>query len=194
MENFTTFSSQIIYLLTFLIVLAETGIVVCFFLPGDTLLFTLGLLAKSGNLELPHSVSIVIIASFLGNLLGYAVGQYVIAKKDASRFLKKIPESHIKKTEEFYTKYGAWTVVLSRFVPVVRTVAPFLAGVAKMNRKKFTILSLAGGVVWATVVILSGYLFGSYINLSQVGLVGLVLMLLASILTPIFLFIIKKYF
>jgi membrane-associated protein len=193
MLTLTNFSEHIIYILTFFIILAETGVVVCFFLPGDTLLFTLGLLSRSGNIVLFYSVMVVVLAAFLGNLLGYEIGNYLISKREASKFLKRIPDSHIKKTEEFYKKYGTWTVVLSRFVPVVRTVAPFLGGVAKMNRKGFIVLSLVGAVIWPAVIVLAGYLFGGYIKLYHVGLIGLSLMLFASIMTPVFLYLSRRY-
>lgn len=193
MIDISSFSSHIIYLLTFLIIGTETGIVFCFFLPGDTLLFTLGLLSRSGVVALPHSIATVFLAGFIGNLLGYSIGRYFLSKKNSFNFLKRVPDSHIKKTENFFQKYGSATIVLSRFVPVVRTIAPFLAGVAKMNKIKFVSLSFFGAILWSVVVICSGYFFGSYIKVSHIGLVGLGLMVLASVVTPIAVFLLNKY-
>jgi membrane-associated protein len=193
MHTLTTLSESLIYIVTFGIVFAETGIIACFFLPGDTLLFSLGLFAHQGIIGLPHIILVLIGASFLGNLFGYATGKYVRIKRESSTLLQKVPESHIQKTELFYKKYGSWAVVLSRFVPIVRTVAPFLAGVSKMPYRRFVILSLLGSLAWSSIVPLVGYLFGSYIDIAYIGYISVGLMLLASIVTPIVLVLSRKY-
>lgn len=190
----TSFSEPLIYLVTFLTVVAETGIAPFFFLPGDSLLFSLGLFARQGIISINIIIPTIIVAGFLGNLLGYYLGSIVRGKHHTSTLLKKIPEKHILRTEKFYKEYGVWTIIFSRFIPVVRTIAPFLAGVSKMDYKKFVILSAIGGIFWATLVTLVGFLFGSYISVEYVGYVGLALMVSASIITPIALFLSHKIF
>jgi membrane-associated protein len=193
MHTLTTLSESLIYIVTFGIVFAETGIIACFFLPGDTLLFSLGLFAHQGIIGLPHIILVLIGASFLGNLFGYAIGKYVRIKRESFTLLQKVPESHIQKTEQFYQKYGSWAVVLSRFVPIIRTIAPFLAGVSKMPYRRFVALSLVGSLAWSSVVPIVGYAFGSYINIAHIGYISVGLMVLASVVTPLVLVLSRKY-
>lgn len=193
MHILTTFSQPLIYLITFGIIFAETGIAACFFLPGDTLLFSLGLFAHQGIIALPTIILVVIAAGFSGNLVGYAIGKFVRSKRESSKLLQKVPESHIQKTELFYEKYGVWAVALSRFVPVVRTLTPFLAGVSKMNYRRFVALSLLGSIAWSTIVTLVGYGFGAYLNVAYIGYISLGLMVLASVITPIVVFVSRRY-
>lgn len=189
----TTFSEPLIYLLAFAIVFLETGVAPFFFLPGDTLLFSLGLFAHQGLIRLEVIIPVLIAAGFIGNLVGYYLGSFVREKHHSSRLLRNIPDKYIKKTELFYQKYGSWTILISRFVPIVRTIAPFLAGVSRMNYKRFVVLSALSGVFWATIVTSVGFLFGTYIKIGQIAYLALGLMLLASILTPIVLFVSRRY-
>ncbi len=194
MENLSLLSEPAIYLSVFAIIFSETGILACFFLPGDSLLFSLGLFAQQGIISLPTVILVLALAGFFGNLLGYQIGKFLRDKHHKTKFLKRIPDKHIEKTERFYKIHGSWTVVLARFVPVVRTVAPFLAGVSKMNYRKFVALSLLGAIFWASIVTSAGFFFGSMFDVSYVVYVGLGLMILASVLTPILLFWAKKHF
>ena len=194
METLTSLSEPLIYLSIFAIIFAETGILACFFLPGDSLLFSIGLFAQQGLVSLPVAILVLIFSGFLGNILGYEIGIFFRSKHHKSRFLKRIPDKHVERTEKFYKKHGSWAIVLARFVPVVRTVAPFLAGVSKMGYRKFIILSFFGVVLWSVIVTLAGFFFGSLIDISHVAYVGIGLMILASILTPLLLLIVKKYF
>jgi membrane-associated protein len=150
-----------------LIIFAECGILLGFFLPGDTLLFVSGLLiasAASGgeglHINLVLFIALVSLVAFVGNLVGYGigwkVGPLVFHRKDA-KFLK--PE-YVDRSQRFFTRYGAVTVMLARFVPVVRTVATVMAGVAKMNARLYTLYSAIGGVVWVAVVTVAGYFLG----------------------------------
>lgn len=189
----TSLSEPLIYLISFLTVFLETGIVGFFFLPGDTLLFSLGLFARQGITHLGVTIPVIVLAGFIGNIVGYYLGSFVRGKRSSSSLLRKIPEKHIKRTELFYEKYGSWTVVLSRFVPIVRTVAPFLAGVSNMSRRKFIALSLFGAILWGSIITLIGYLFGKYINLQHIVYISFSLMIIASIATPIALFISHRY-
>lgn len=194
MNTIASFSEPLIYLITFGIVFAETGIVTFFFLPGDTLLFTLGLMAHSGIISLGIIIPVIIIAGFLGNILGYHLGKIVRDKRDSVKFLKKIPEKYIIKTESFYKKYGSLTVILSRFVPIVRTIAPFLAGVSRMDYKKFVALSLIGSVLWGSIVTTFGYFLAKYVTIKHIEYVGLGLMIAASVLTPLVVYLSKRFF
>lgn len=194
MTDLTHFSEPIIYLVAFLTVLGETGIAPLFFLPGDSLLFSLGLFADQGIVDLRIIILVLMVASILGNIIGYYLGSFVRGKRESSHMLQKIPQKHIERTERFYEKYGSWTIVLSRFIPIIRTIAPFLAGVSKMPRRKFIPLSIVGGIAWSIVVPLAGYLFGSYFGAIHAVSLALILMIAASVLTPVVLILSKRLF
>jgi membrane-associated protein len=149
------------YLLFFAVIFAETGLVVTPFLPGDSLVFTLGTLAATGSLNIGWLYVILAAAAILGDSANYAVGKYfgsVILKKQGTWFLKK---EHIDRTHRFYEKYGSKTVVLARFVPIVRTFAPFVAGVGRMSYTHFLTYNVAGGLLWITLFVFGGYFFGN---------------------------------
>ncbi|MFA6185715.1 MAG: DedA family protein [Phycisphaerae bacterium] len=151
------------YLVFFAIIFAETGLIVTPFLPGDSLLFALGALAApSGNLHIGWLLVILSIAAVLGDSVNYAIGKYfgslIILKHQGKWFLKK---EHVDRTHQFYEKYGAKTIVLARFVPIVRTFAPFIAGVGKMTYLRFFSYNVIGGVLWITLFIFGGYFFGN---------------------------------
>jgi membrane-associated protein len=145
-----------------LIIFAECGILLGFFLPGDTLLFVSGLLIAAGTIDTPLWLFILVVslAAFIGNMVGYAIGYKVgpaVFSRPDAKFLK--PE-YIEKSEAFFTKYGKITVVLARFVPIVRTVATVMAGASKMNLKIYTLYSAIGGVFWIASVTIAGYFLG----------------------------------
>jgi len=149
------------YLIFFLIIFAETGLVVTPFLPGDSLLFALGTLAATGSLKVAWIFVALSAAAVLGDSANYAIGKYfgqVILKHEGSWFLKK---EHIERTHRFYEKYGAKTIVIARFVPIVRTFAPFIAGVGKMSYMKFLSYNVVGGILWITLFIFGGFFFGN---------------------------------
>lgn len=146
------------YWILFAIVFAETGLVVTPFLPGDSLLFATGALAALGKLNLPLLAGCYIAAATLGDAVNYAIGNALGSAALNSRLLKK---EHIAKTEEFYSKYGGKTVVLARFVPIVRTFAPFVAGVGSMSYTQFGLYNVAGAVLWTAVCVGAGFAFGN---------------------------------
>lgn len=149
------------YLIFFLIIFAETGLVVTPFLPGDSMLFALGTFAAMGSLKVEWVFVILSAAAVLGDSANYAVGKYfgqVILKHEGTWFLKK---EHIERTHKFYEKYGAKTIVIARFVPIVRTFAPFIAGVGKMTYPKFFSYNVIGGLLWVTLFVFGGFFFGN---------------------------------
>jgi membrane-associated protein len=157
LENFGVWC----YLLFFVIIFAETGLVVTPFLPGDSLLFALGTFAAVGSLNVAWVFIILSAAAVLGDNANYAIGKYfgsLILKRQGAWFLKK---EHINRTHKFYERYGAKTIVLARFVPIVRTFAPFVAGVGKMGYTRFFAYNVIGGVLWITVFVFGGFFFGN---------------------------------
>src|SRR3989338_7867225 len=155
-QNYGTFT----YIILFLIVFAETGLVVTPFLPGDSLLFTAGTFAAIGSLNVLWLFVALSIAAILGDSLNYSVGKF-FGNKAFEKHPKIFKKEYIDKTQHFYEKYGAKTIVLARFVPIVRTFAPFVAGVGKMNYLKFAIYNVAGGIIWTALFVFGGYFFGN---------------------------------
>lgn len=148
------------YLLLFLTIFCETGLVVTPFLPGDSLIFAVGAFAASGWMDIRILFPLLIAASTGGNTLNYQIGAWfgpTVFEKDY-RFLKR---KYLQKTHDFFEKYGAKTIIFARFLPIVRTFAPFLAGVGKMTYGKFTTYNLVGSVAWVSLFLLSGYYFGN---------------------------------
>ena len=149
------------YALLFLIVFLETGLVVTPFLPGDSLLFAAGSFAALGALDVSALFLLLSVAAVLGDTANYAIGKYLGPKVfhfPKSRFFN--PE-HLRRTHDFYERYGAKTIVIARFVPIVRTFAPFVAGIGKMSYPKFLAYNVAGGVLWVAVCVFAGYFFGN---------------------------------
>ncbi|MGA2091856.1 MAG: DedA family protein [Sedimentisphaerales bacterium] len=174
------------YLIFFLVIFCETGLVVTPFLPGDSLLFALGTLAASGSLEIASIFALLSIAAVAGDSANYAIGKYfgdVILKHQGKWFLKK---EHIDRTHSFYERYGAKTIVIARFVPIIRTFAPFIAGVGKMTYLKFFSYNVVGGLLWVTLFIFGGYFFGNIPvvkrNFSLVILVIIVLSIMPAVI------------
>lgn len=148
------------YGVLFAIIFAETGLVITPFLPGDSLLFAVGALAGGGFLQIFPSYIVMLIAAILGDTVNYSFGKYVGPKvfaKGDSWFFK---QSHVEKSQAFYERYGGKTIILARFVPIVRTFAPFVAGIGKMNYRKFFAYNVIGAFLWVTVLTFAGYYFG----------------------------------
>jgi membrane-associated protein len=151
-----------IYGILFLIIFVETGLVIMPLLPGDSLLFAAGALAASqGGINIAILIPLLIVAALLGDNTNYFVGKYfgnLIKSKEKILFLKR---SHIEKTEAYYAKYGGKTVIIARFVPIVRTVAPFVAGAGSMTYKKYIVNCILGAILWVGGVTILGYLAGN---------------------------------
>ncbi len=154
--------SDSIYIVLFLVIFIETGLVVMPFLPGDSLLFMAGMYSKIGNLNLTYLLLFLSIAAVLGDNINYWIGRRiglgVFEWKIRGRQLVK--ESYLKKTEDFFEKRGVFAIIMARFVPIVRTFTPFAAGVGKMNYRKFLLFDIIGGVLWICSMTLAGYFLG----------------------------------
>ena len=150
-----------VYALLFLIIFVETGVVVMPFLPGDSLLFVVGAMCGVGLMDLGLSMALLTAAAILGNQSNYSIGRHFgprVFQWEQSRFFNK---AAFEKAHAFYEKYGGFTLIAARFMPFLRTFAPFVAGVAQMTRRKFTFYDVSGGVLWVCGVTLIGYVFGN---------------------------------
>jgi membrane-associated protein len=152
------------YAVLFLVIFAETGLVVTPFLPGDSLLFAVGALAAASGstLSLPAILVLLIAAAILGDAVNYAIGLRLgpaVFRSERSWLLNK---KHLQKAQGFYEQYGSKTIILARFVPIVRTFAPFVAGIGKMTYSKFFAYNVVGGVAWVAICLFSGYFFGNF--------------------------------
>ena len=146
------------YLGIFIIIFLESGIL--FALPGDSLLFTAGLFASAYSFNLFFLIFIIFVATFFGGAAGYEIGFYLEKLKKYSFFRLILKQEHINKAHEFFAKYGKFAIVFSRFVPIVRTFTPIVAGIARVPYKFFTKYSLVGSILWSTIVTLAGYFLG----------------------------------
>lgn len=172
------------YIGMFAIVFAETGLLLGFFLPGDSLLFTAGILAAQGYLNIWLLLLLLATAAIMGDSTGYAIGRRlgpkVFSKEESLLFNKK----HLERARAFFDKYGSKTIILSRFVPVIRTFAPTLAGVGKMNYTKFLFYNVSGGIFWIFSITLLGYYLGLKVdNVERLIVPGIVVIVFLS-LTP----------
>jgi membrane-associated protein len=174
-----------IYLLLF-VVFAETGLFAGFFLPGDSLLFTAGLLCSTGILELHILLLIflIIVAAVTGNIVGYTFGKKVgpLLFKRKSGLLFR--QAHLIQAHEFYIKHGKITIILSRFLPIVRTFAPIVAGIVKLDYYKFYIFSVTGAFFWVSTLVLTGYFMGKYIPETKDYLAYIVIFLIVITSIP----------
>jgi membrane-associated protein len=149
------------YLILFVIVFCETGFVVTPFLPGDSLLFAVGTFAARGSLGLPVALAVLAAAAVLGDTANYWIGALVgpaVFHRETVRFLNK---KHLQRTHEFYERYGGKTIVIARFVPIVRTFAPFVAGIGKMTYGRFLSYNVVGGLAWVLGFVMAGFWFGN---------------------------------
>jgi len=150
-----------VYGLLFLIVFCETGLVVTPFLPGDSLLFAVGTIAARGSLDVWWAAGLLIVAAVTGDAVNYWVGRVLGAELLRPGRRRFIRQEHVDRTHEFYERYGVRTIVLARFVPIIRTFAPFVAGFGRMTYGRFTMYNVSGGILWIVMFVVGGYIFGN---------------------------------
>ena len=173
------------YLILFLIIFAETGFVVTPFLPGDSLIFAAGTFAAQGSFNLHLLFIILAAAAILGDTANYWIGKFFghkITGSEGSRFINK---SHIEKTHKFFEKYGGKTIIIARFVPIVRTFAPFVAGAGSMTYKKFIIYNVIGGILWVGLFTYSGFYFGNIPAVRNNFTLVIIVIIFLSLVPPI---------
>jgi membrane-associated protein len=180
------------YLILFLIIFVETGLVVMPFLPGDSLLFAAGAFAAKGDLNISFLILLLFIAAFLGDTLNYFIGNFIgpkVFSKDY-RFLKK---EHLIKTQQFYEKHGGKTIIYARFMPIIRTFAPFIAGVGTMNYRKFISYNIIGGIIWVAGFALLGYWFGNFPAVKKNFTLIIFAIIILSLTPPLIEFLRSKF-
>lgn len=173
-----------LYAILFLIIFVETGLVVMPFLPGDSLLFVAGALAATGGLDVGLLMVILIVAAILGDSLNYAIGNYIgpkVFRWEQSRWFNK---KAFDRTHAFYERHGGKTIIIARFLPFIRTFAPFVAGVAQMTYSRFLFFNVAGGALWVVSLTLAGYWFGN-LPIVKNNLTVVILTIIALSLMPV---------
>jgi len=172
------------YMILFMIIFAETGFVVTPFLPGDSLLFAAGAFSARGALD-PFTLSVLlIIAAIVGDTVNYWIGN-ALAPRLAQGRIRFIKESHLRKTQEFYEKHGGKTIIIARFVPIVRTFAPFVAGVGAMHYPRFLAYNVVGGIIWVLLFVWAGYFFGNIPAVEHNFTLVIFAIIFLSVLPPI---------
>lgn len=175
------------YAILFVIIFIETGFVFVPFLPGDSLLFAAGAFAALGSLNIFLLLILLIVAAVLGDTVNYWIGHF-LGDKIVTNSRMPIKKEHLAQTNEFFRKHGGKTIILARFVPIVRTFAPFVAGAGKMNYGKFIFYNIIGGVMWVSVCTMAGYLFGNISVIKDnfsIVVIGVVVISLVPILVEI---------
>jgi membrane-associated protein len=173
------------YLVLFLIVFAESGLLVGFFLPGDSLLFTVGVVAGAGKLDVASMIFLLAAASILGDGIGFLIGNkigYRLFETNSRIFQRK----YLERTEEFYERHGGKTIVYAKFVPIIRTFAAFIAGVGRMRYSRFFMFNVGGAIGWVTLMILAGYFLGGIPIIRQNFEKVIILIILISVLPAAF--------
>jgi membrane-associated protein len=182
------------YLILFLIIFAETGLVVTPFLPGDSLLFAAGaIIAKpETNLNVFVMWGLLMVAGILGDMVNYHIGKYIGPKAFSGKY-KFLKKEYLEKTEKFYEKYGGKTIIYARFVPIVRTFAPFVAGVGSMSYGKFASYNVIGAILWVTSFLFIGYFFGGLPIIKDNFTIVVFAIIFLSILPPIIEIVKEKF-
>ncbi|HSJ13673.1 MAG TPA: DedA family protein [Longimicrobiales bacterium] len=168
------------YSLLFLIVFAETGLVVTPFLPGDSLLFAAGAFAARGSLEVWTLFFALTIAAILGDSINYSIGRYLAPRMEQG--IGFIKQKHLDRTHAFYEKHGGKTIVIARFMPIVRTFAPFVAGVGAMNYRRFLAFNVGGALLWVSIFVFGGYYFGNIPAVKENFTLMIVAIILVSVM------------
>ena len=179
------------YLVLFAVVFSETGLLVGFFLPGDSFLFTIGVVAGAGGLDIFTICALLVVASILGDQCGYFLGSRVgvrIFDRPDSRLFKR---QYITDTQAFYQKHGGKTLIYAKFVPIIRTFAPFMAGVGRMPYGRFLSFNVVGGLAWVLIVVISGFYLGQFAIVRR-HFEKIVLLVVLISVVPIFLQLLKN--
>jgi len=174
------------YILVFVVVFCETGLVVTPVLPGDSLLFALGAFAAQGALNIEVLFILLCVAAIAGDTVNYAIGHYIGPKVfhyEDGRFFKK---EYLLKTHRFYEKHGGKTIVIARFMPIIRTFAPFVAGVGAMSYSKFILFNISGGIAWVCLFLLGGYFFGNIPSVKSNFTFVIIAIVIISVLPGVF--------
>ena len=169
-------------------IFAETGLVVTPFLPGDSLLFAVGAIAAGGRIELLPAMGVMAVAAILGDTANYWIGHFA-GERLVKRYPRLIQQKHLDRTHEFFERYGGKTIILARFVPIVRTFAPFVAGIGAMTYKRFMAFNVIGALLWVVLVTPAGYFFGSIPVVRDNFTLVILGIVLVSILPGVFEFI-----
>ncbi len=180
------------YLILFLIIFCETGLVVTPILPGDSLLFAIGTFAASGYLDITKALVLLTAAAILGDTINYWAGSLIgsrVFSFEGSRIFRK---EYLDKTHRFYEKYGGKTIIIARFVPIVRTFAPFVAGVGAMTYLKFLAYNIAGGILWIFSITLAGFYFGNIPAVKNNFTIVIIVIVFISILPGVIEYILHK--
>lgn len=178
-----------IYLVLFGVIFAETGLVVTPFLPGDSLLFVLGAFAAQGTFHPLVLAGILMLAAILGDSVNYAIGKYLGNRLICSKHIPFFKKEHLDRTHHFYKKYGGKTIILARFIPIIRMFAPFVAGIVHMDYPKFFAYNVIGGILWVGIFIFGGFYFGNIPVIKENFSVVTLLIIGISIMPVIFEFI-----
>lgn len=179
------------YIILFAIIFAETGFVFTPFLPGDSLLFAAGAFAATGSFNISILILLLWLAAFLGDTANYYIGKF-IGQKLIDSHKVNINQNYINRTQEFYKKHGGKTIFLARFIPIIRTFAPFIAGISKMNYAKFSLFNILGGLFWISMFTLSGYFFGNIPQVKENFSIVIVAIILISFIPILAEFLNKK--
>jgi membrane-associated protein len=182
LNNFGAWS----YIIMFLIIFAETGLVVFPFLPGDSLLFVIGALSVKGGFNIMIIYPILLVAAILGDSVNYYLGHKVGRKAFKSKYVPFINQDHLEKAEKFYEKHGARAIIIARFIPIIRTFAPFVAGIGKMDYKEFITYNIIGGVAWVTLFTFLGYFFGNLPAVKENFTFVIFAIILLSLIPPVY--------
>ena len=194
LDQITSEYGTLTYLILFLIIFAETGLVVTPFLPGDSLLFAIGAIAARGSLDLYLILVLLTIAAILGDTVNYWIGNFLKEKILSGEKISFINKNHLDKTRDFYQHYGGKTIIIGRFIPIIRTFAPFVAGIGIMNYSKFLIFNVVGGVAWILIFTIGGFLFGNIDLIRRNFTLVVFAIIIVSVMPAVIEFIRLKYF
>jgi len=182
------------YFILFMIIFIETGVVIMPFLPGDSLVFAAGAFAALGSMNIGVLFVILCIAAIIGDTVNYEIGKFIgpkIFEKQNLRFLKK---EHLERTHKFYEKHGGKTIIFARFIPIIRTFAPFVAGIGEMTYLKFISYNFIGGISWVTLFLFGGFFFGNMPAVKENFTIVIFGIIFISVLPAVFEYVRQKFF